>query len=331
MQIPDLMSSKKHGYHNNHVFIVWIFSILVAFMVIALAFFINSDDLTNDVLIQLRLPRVLSAFGVGGLLALSGVLLQALLRNPLAEPYMLGAASGASFFVLLGMLFGASWWILQSFAFIGAVLVLLMMLFLLTKFRRADGDVTILLLFGVLLGSILMAAVSLILFVLPDKVLRGALFWMMGDLAGSGQYYLGIMGSLVCWLLSLALAGPMSVLMRGAVLAHSVGVNVARLRLQLLLLSGLATAIAVAEAGAIGFIGLIVPHTVKLCMSRMPYVDGKVLLGLCVLWGGILLVLADFIARTVFYPIELPVGIVTTLIGAPFFAWLLLQRVKGGA
>ena len=120
-------------------------------------------------------------------------------------------------------------------------------------------------------------------------------------------------------------------MMRGSVLAHSVGVDVARLRVQLLLLAGLAASIAVAEAGAIGFVGLVVPHTVKLCTARLQQFDLRSTILLCMLWGGILLVAADVLARTVFLPIELPVGIFTTLIGAPFFAWQLVRRMKGGA
>jgi iron complex transport system permease protein len=320
-----------HERERTHVFFVGLLSLLMVVVVVGFALWVNTDNFTREMFFNLRLPRVLAAFGVGALLALAGILLQALLRNPLAEPYMLGAASGASFFVLLGMLFGASWWVLQGLAFIGAVLVLLLMLFMLTRFRRADGDVTILLLLGVLLAAVLNAAVSAVLLVLPNQVLRGALFWMMGDLAGAGRYYLGIGGALLCLMLALPLARPMAAMMRGSVLAHSAGVNVARLRWQLLLLAGLASSIAVAEAGAIGFIGLVVPHTVKLFTARLSRLDLRAVMLLCALWGGILLVLADVLARTVLLPIELPVGIFTTLIGAPFFAWQLVRRMKGGA
>ena len=322
--------TKTHEHMDAHVFFVWLFSIIVAMGILSVALLINGSDLSGEVFMQLRLPRVLAAFGVGGLLALAGVLLQVLLRNPLAEPYMLGAASGASFFVLLGMLMGASWWILQGLAFIGAVLVLLLMLLILTRFRRADGDVTILLLLGVLLAAVLNAAVSAILLLLPNHVLRGALFWMVGDLSGAGQYYLSIVGVFFCLLIAFPLARPMAAMMRGSLLAHSVGVDVARLRWQLLLLAGLATSIAVAEAGAIGFVGLVVPHTVKLCTARLRHFGLRNVMILCVLWGGILLVAADVLARTVFLPIELPVGIFTTLVGAPFFAWQLVRRMKGG-
>lgn len=326
-----LRSAKTHEYGQTHVFFVWLVSVLAVLCALVLSLSINSSHLDAQVFMHLRLPRVLAAFGVGGLLALSGLLLQALLRNPLAEPYMLGVASGASFLVLLGMLLGASWWLLQGLAFVGAVLVLLLMLFVLSRYRRADGDVTVLLLLGVLIAALLNAAVTAITLVLPNHVLRGALFWIMGDLAGAGAYYLGIVGMVVCSLVALPLAQPMAAMMRGAVLAHSVGVNVARLRWQLLLLAGLCAAIAVAEAGPIGFIGLVVPHTVKLLTAHWVRLGQRSIMILSVLWGGVLLTVADVFARTVFLPIELPVGIFTTLIGAPFFAWQLLRRMKGGA
>ncbi|MGL4767156.1 MAG: FecCD family ABC transporter permease [Formosimonas sp.] len=310
---------------------LWLVSILAASAVLAWALLHHSHDLSGAMFVQLRLPRVLAAFGVGGLLALAGLLLQALLRNPLAEPYMLGAASGASFLVLLGMLAGASWWVLQGLAFVGATVVLLLMLWILLRYRRADGDVTVLLLLGVLLAALLNAAVSAILLVLPNAALRGALFWMMGDLAGAGQHYLGIIGLLACGTLAVPLAQPMAAMMRGSILAHSVGVDVARLRVRLLLVAGLAASVAVMEAGAIGFVGLIVPHMAHMLAARVPQLGERGKMLLAMLWGGTLLVAADGLARVVFWPLELPVGIFTTLIGAPFFAWQLLRRMKGGA
>lgn len=305
-------------------------SVAVALLVILLGCMSGSADLSSDIFWQLRLPRVLAAFGVGGLLALAGLMLQVLLRNPLAEPYMLGAASGASFCVLLGMMFGGSWLLLQGLALLGALCALGLMLVVMRRYSRLEGDVTVLLLLGIVLASLLNACVSGILLVMPDKNVRSALFWMMGDLAGAGSHYVAWVAVWCVLALAMLLAKPMAALMRGAILAHSAGVDVSRLRLQLLLLSGLATAVAVMEAGAIGFVGLIIPHVVKSIGGRYFGADLKFILPLCVLWGGILLVLADVLARTLFAPTQLPVGLFTVMMGAPFLAWRLIVRAREG-
>ena len=316
---------------RSHGRMVVLMSIAASIAVIGLGVVSGTADLSSDVFWQLRLPRVLAAFGVGGLLAMSGLMLQVLLRNPLAEPYMLGAASGASFCVLLGMLFGGSWLLLQGLALFGALFALGLMLIVMRRYSRLEGDVTILLLLGIVLASLLTAAVSGILLILPDRNVRSALFWMMGDLAGAGSHYVAWCGVWLVLLFALTLARPMAALMRGAVMAHSIGVNVGRLRLQLLLLAGVATALAVMEAGAIGFVGLIIPHVVKSLGGRYFGSNMRMVLPLCALWGGILLVLADIMARTLFAPTQLPVGLFTVLMGAPFLAWRLIARASAGA
>ena len=304
-------------------------SVVLAVAVVCGALFWGDALASPDVFYRLRLPRVLAAFGVGGLLALAGVMLQALLRNPLAEPYMLGAASGASFCLLVGTVLGLTWWALQGLAFAGAVAVLCLMWLILRRFSRLEGDISIVLLLGVLCSAALNAGVSVLLLLLPERALRGSLFWLMGDLAGSGQYYVAWWGMWFCLLLALPLAGHMMVLMRGAMMAHTVGVQVQTLRVQLLLLAGLATALAVFEAGAVGFIGLVVPHFVKLLAARRG-IGMRAILVLCVLWGGVLLVLADALARTIIAPMQLPVGVLTIALGAPFLAWQLVTRLKSG-
>ena len=153
----------------------------------------------------------------------------------------------------------------------------------------------------------------------------------VGDLAGAGSHYVAWCGVWLVLLFALTLARPMAALMRGAVMAHSIGVNVGRLRLQLLLLAGVATALAVMEAGAIGFVGLIIPHVVKSLGGRYFGSNMRMVLPLCALWGGILLVLADIMARTLFAPTQLPVGLFTVLMGAPFLAWRLIARASEGA
>jgi iron complex transport system permease protein len=150
-------------------------------------------------------------------------------------------------------------------------------------------------------------------------------------LSGSGQFYVAWFGLWVCLMATMLLAKPMAALMRGAVMAHSIGVNVSRVRVQLLLLSGLSTALAVMEAGAIGFVGLIVPHVVKAVGARHFATNMRVVLPLCALWGGTLLVVADWLARTLFSPLQLPVGLFTVALGVPLLAWRLIKRMQGGA
>lgn len=310
--------------------VVLMVAVLVALVVMVVGALVGSSQISAEIFWQLRLPRVLAAFGVGGLLAMAGLMLQVLLRNPLAEPYMLGAASGASFCVLLGMLFGGAWWVLQGLALLGALTALGLMLWVMRRYSRLEGDVTVLLLLGIVLASLLNAGVSGVLLVLPERNVRSALFWMMGDLAGAGVYYVSWCLLWVVLALAMMLAKPMAALMRGAIMAHSVGVSVERLRLQLLLLSGVATAVAVMDAGAIGFVGLIVPHVVKSLGGRRFGADMRMVLPLCALGGGVLLVVADTLARTLFAPIQLPVGLFTVAIGAPFLAWRLIDRAKAG-
>lgn len=325
---PSLSTQSERSFES--VGRVWLaISVGLAIAVLLGAMFWGGAYASPDVFYRLRVPRVLAAFGVGGLLALAGVLLQALLRNPLAEPYMLGAASGASFCLLVGTVLGLTWWMLQGLAFVGAVAVLCLMWLILRRFSRLEGDISIVLLLGVLCSAALNAGVSVLLLLLPERALRGSLFWLMGDLAGSGQYYVAWWGVWFCLLLVLPLAGHMMVLMRGAMMAHAVGVQVQTLRVQLLLLAGLATALAVFEAGAVGFIGLVVPHFVKLLAARRG-IGMRAVLVLCVLWGGVLLVLADALARTVIAPMQLPVGVLTIALGAPFLAWQLVTRLKSG-
>ena len=242
---------------------------------------------------------------------------------------MLGAASGASFALLVGTVLGLAWWALQGLAFAGAVAVLCLMWLILRRFSRLEGDISIVLLLGVLCSATLNAGVSVLLLMLPDRALRGSLFWLMGDLAGSGQYFVAWWGVWLCLLLALPLAGRVAVLMRGGLMAHAVGVPVQRVRVQLLLLAGLATALAVFEAGAVGFIGLVVPHFVKLFCAKRD-VGMRTVMALCVLWGGVLLVLADALARTIIAPMQLPVGVLTIALGAPFLAWQLVVRLKSG-
>lgn len=280
----------------------------------------NGNDLAREVVLNLRLPRALAGLGCGGLLAVSGALLQVLLRNPLADPYVLGISGGASVGALLVILFGVAGGIgVSSAAFLGAFCTMLVVFGL----ARGDGSWTQarLLLTGVIVAAGCGAGVALMLSIAPDHKLHGMLFWLMGDLSQSSNPSL-ILGVLVFVLLvSLPFARELNLLARGSELAHALGVEIKRLRFAIYVLASLATAAAVTQAGSIGFVGLIVPHLVRLAIGN----DQRVLLPASALAGGSLLVVADTLARTVIAPQQLPVGVLTALIGVPVFLFLLAR------
>ena len=283
------------------------------------ALFGSEDSMTSEVVRSLRLPRALAGFACGGLLALAGALLQVLLRNPLADPYVLGISGGAGVGALVAILFGLGVAATNGSAFLGAFAAMLVV------FGLAHGDgswtQTRLLLTGVIVASGCGAMVALMLSVAPDQKLRGMLFWLMGDLsqANDPMLVLGVLA--VVLLVALPFSRELNLLTRGADTAQALGVQVNRLRRGVYLVASLATAAAVTQAGSIGFIGLIVPHLVRLAVGN----DQRLLLPASALAGGSLLVIADTLARTVIAPQQLPVGVLTALIGVPVFLFLLTR------
>jgi len=282
---------------------------------------LNDNSINDRIIDQLRLPRSLSAFAVGGLLALAGALMQVLLRNPLGDPYVLGVSGGASSAVLGGMLLAIPSLWLTPLAFVGA----LASTFIVFALARSESDPgsTRLLLTGIVMAAGWSAIISLTLSLSPAMQLPGMLFWLMGDLSNAlrpvpllSVLALGLAGSL--WI-----APRLNVALYGMEQAAVLGVDPARLRMQLYFLASLLTATAVAVAGAIGFVGLITPHIVRLLGAT----DQRRLLPLAALFGGSLLTLADTAARTVIAPMQLPVGVLTAVIGVPVFL-VLLHREK---
>ena len=276
-----------------------------------------------DIVMQLRLPRVLSGFACGGLLALSGALMQVLLRNPLADPYVLGISGGAGVGAMLAILLGWSMFGVDAMAFAGALAAMLLV------FGLAHGDgswtQTRLLLTGVIVAAGCGAAIALMLAMAPEVKLRGMLFWLMGDLGQSNQPWSPLLVLGLALMLSVPFARELNVLARGLLQAHALGVAVDRLRYAIFLIASLSTAAAVTTAGSIGFIGLIVPHLVRFLTGN----DQRLLLPVSVLAGGSLLVLADTAARTLLSPQQLPVGVLTALIGVPVFLFLLSRASEG--
>ncbi|GAB0056630.1 Hemin transport system permease protein HmuU [Candidatus Magnetaquicoccaceae bacterium FCR-1] len=278
----------------------------------------NGDPLFGRIVLELRLPRVAGAMAVGGLLALSGVLMQVLMRNPLADPYVLGLSGGAACGAILALAIGASGVWVDGGAWLGALVSMLVVLGLAGGPSGWEGGAR-LLLTGVVVASGWGAGVSFLLYLLPDERLRGALFWLMGDLGRGGDVWVlvGMLGVLlaVTWPLGRAL----NLLATGVERAASLGVAVKPLKMGLYLVASLAAATAVAAVGSIGFVGLVTPHLLRLAGC----VDHRCLLPASVLLGGMLLTLADLLARTLIAPQQMPAGVLTALLGAPLFVWLL--------
>lgn len=283
----------------------------------------GGDGLDREVVLALRLPRALAAFGCGALLALAGALLQALLRNPLADPFVLGISGGAGTSLLLAMLVGLSGFWLVGAGFLGALVSLGILLLLAWRGGLRPQR---LLLAGVILSSAWGAVVTLMLALAPDAPLRGMIFWLMGDLSGvdPGIAAAPLAGALVALGLTWPLARGFDALVQGELTARALGVAVDRLRAGTLVIAAAVTTLTVLVAGSIGFVGLVTPHLLRLLGLRRH----RVLLPACVLGGGTLLLLADLAARTVAAPLQLPVGAVTAAIGAPIFLWLLARGAR---
>jgi len=279
-------------------------------------------------LVELRVGRALMAFVTGGALALAGVMMQALLRNPLADPYVLGISAGASVGALFALLMLCAAATVDAAAMGGAVTVALLLYLLARRDMRggvaAEGGTSMLLLTGVIVQSASMALVTLMLSIAPEGRLRSMVFWMIGELAGAPLRVLPwiVLGAALVYALRNARA--MNMLALHAEAAATLGVRVGAVRKGLFFVSAILTASAVTSAGAIGFVGLIVPHACRFAFGP----DHRVLVPAAVLGGGSLLVLCDTVARTVVAPTQLPVGAITALIGAPIFLYQLHRLRK---
>jgi iron complex transport system permease protein len=283
------------------------------------AVLLGSGGLDAAVIATLRAPRVLAAAGVGSLLALSGLAMQVLLRNPLADPYVLGTSGGASVGALLALLVGLSMWIGAA---AGALSAGMLLLLLARSALTANDDASSrLILTGAMLASIAGAATTLLLTVTPDERLRGAIFWLVGDLSGAQYGWACVLAALGFTFALTLRQRNVDRLMLGSEAATLLGEPVRRLRYELLVAAALAAGLAVATAGAIGFIGLVVPQLLRLAGIQRT----RDLAWMSAVGGAALLVAADLVARTVAAPMELPVGAVTALIGAPLFIGFLAR------
>lgn len=291
----------------------------------------EGDSAARDVIWRLRAPRAVAGFAVGAGLALSGALLQGLLRNPLADPYVLGISGGAAVGAIAAIALGLPAGMVQLAAALGAVgtLGLLFALARRALFTRdaleSEQGTTTVLLTGVMIASFAAALLSLVLSLAPDARLRTMVFWLLGDLAGATDFRTALIALAVIAVafgIALRHAAALNLLVRGDLQAYTQGVRVVRTRRTLVLVAALATGAAVTLAGAVGFVGFVAPHLMRLLFGN----DQRLLLPASGLAGGTLVVLADTIARSAFAPLQLPVGVLTALIGVPVFLWLLARR-----
>lgn len=287
---------------------------------------------SEQIILKVRLPRVILAILVGASLSIAGAGFQGVLRNPLADPYTLGVASGASvgaaFIILFGLqtaLFGI--WTIPITAFITG----LISLFVVLRLANIEGQYNLetLILSGVVVSAFLSSFVSFMVS-MSDKVVNEIIFWMMGSLSLQGWEFISILlpAFSIGFIALLAYSRSLNIFALGERQAAHLGVNVKRTRLIILIISTFVTAVAVSIVGTVGFVGLVVPHLVRLLVGP----DYRVMLPLTAIYGGIFVLWADTLARTLLSPTEIPLGVVTAFLGAPFFAYLLRKNkaVDGG-
>ncbi len=323
---------------NPPIFTKFVLLLVLAVLVACLALVAGSTDIgvrpalaallgdtaepARTVVLELRAPRLLSAFTIGALLALAGVLLQALFRNPLADSYVLGVSGGSSVGALFALLLGASLWAVQCSAALGAILTT----FLVLALARGGATVRVLLT-GVVVASACGALVTLVLVLADNGQLRGMMFWLAGDLGWAAHPWTMAVATLLATVLVLLIARPLDVLATGETTAQSLGLDLRRWRVVIVLFAGALTAGAVIQGGTIGFIGLVIPHFVRLAFGTAAH---RIVVPAAALAGGTLLAGADLVARTAAAPRQLPVGAIMALLGVPMFL-VLLRRLEARA
>ncbi len=300
-------------------------AVLVLSLMLGAAGFAPGSDQFNLIVWELRLPRVLLALAVGGMLSVAGVYMQCLFRNPLADPYITGVSAGAGLGAVIALSILPFSWMLVNFAlplaaFIGGLAVTAL---LLTLLKYPENAPLKLLLLGMALGTLAASAMAFVLLRYPEKTLKGALYWLYGSLSGASwaQVIIAfiVLAAGLAW--GLSRHRTLDALMMGPSDAHNLGVNVSTSYRSLLGVAALLTSIAVAFAGIVAFVGLVVPHSIRVLTGAS---HGRLLI-LSALAGMAIVGIVDLIARTAVSPGEVPLSIITSLIGAPFFIILLLQ------
>jgi len=277
------------------------------------------------ILFSVRLPRIIFAAIVGAVLSLGGVIFQAILRNPLADPYILGISGGSALGAIIGIVIGAGSFYLgvPLLAFMGA-LATVFLVFVMAGGNRGPLMDNSLLLSGVVINAFFSAAILFFLSIVNSMELHSITFWLMGDLSNASIREIVIVG--IClifgFILLYAQARKLNLIMQGEDTAQHLGVNVEKTKQWLMIVTSLIISVAVSLAGIIGFVGIMVPHLMRLVFGS----DHRLILPVSALFGASFLIIADTIARIVFAPAELPVGVITALCGAPYFIFLLKRK-----
>lgn len=284
-----------------------------------------TDGAAYSIIVQIRLPRILMAASVGGALSICGVVMQSVLRNPLAEPFVLGLSGGAAvgsiLFILLGLsMAGGNFF----FSFSGAMVTLFVVL-VLSK-RKGGFSITRVILTGVIVNAFFTAFIMFVITTTSDELLHAILFWLYGDLSGSAYVGVGILAIVLTLSFGTIymFARYLNILGVNEELGYQLGIEVERVRYVLLILVSMLTAFTVSLSGIIGFVGLIVPHLMRMALGS----DHRLLLPASLIFGGVFMMLADAAARTIISPSELPVGVITAFLGAPFFLMLMFRDKK---
>lgn len=339
---------QNHNKKNNLLFAV-LFVLLVAVVLVsnmygavtisadeifsALSKYFNHADnmtLNERIFMQIRLPRAILCVFVGAALAVGGVLMQTLFRNPIVEPGLVGTSSGAAFgaalyFVLGGVFkFNAGEWTLPIAACAGGILSTSLVFMLARSKQSGKSTVVTLLLTGIAINALFLSGVGFLSYIARDPQARSITFWNLGTLSGANRHSVLIIGTItfICVGIAVKYAKHLNALMIGEEEAHYLGVSINRLKLTVLLINVIMVAVATAFVGVIGFIGLIVPHLLRIISGS----DNRYLIRNGVLLGALLLSLSDLAARMLLSPAELPIGIVTSLIGVPVFIILLRSK-----
>lgn len=281
----------------------------------------NGSETMRSVIFEIRFPRTAYAMLIGGGLSICGAVLQTLLRNPLAEPYILGISSGAAFGALLSLLLGLSIIFMQLFSFFGALSVIILVFFIGMRFGEISPNIMIL--SGVMVGAFFSAAILIVTAFLGDS-LRSAVFWLMGNIGFADSRFLIFiaMFTFVAAAIFIALSNKYNILTLGSENAKSLGINVSLIKNISYFLTSVLTGVLVSTSGIIGFVGLLIPHTARLLFGP----DNRIVIPASLLLGAGYLAAADLTARTIIAPAELPIGSITAIFGAPAFIALLKKR-----
>ena len=280
-----------------------------------------AESVERQIIFEIRLPRVIIAFVSGAALALTGAVLQTITRNPLADPYLFGISAGASLGAVIIMAVGLASLSLATGAMLGSLIAVALILALAGRY---SGHIESLVLAGVAVSFMLSSFTSIVLYHSDPNVVASMLFWMMGSFDHIGWSDIGfpLLSLIIAFLSFLALHRWMDAMLAGDDLAQALGINTKVLRIGLLILSALLTAVLVSRVGGIGFVGLMIPHICRILIGHQM----RELLPACVVIGGIFMVLADVLARILLHDQQLPIGIITAAIGSLFFIVLLKQQ-----